>query len=88
MWAAIVCIAGALYDRLAPDEGLRAYYRWVSASASRIALMGVPLVLWPALVAIFGAAFPLFRGETLPSPWFFSVAVLTPLALALKARRA
>ncbi|AKF07599.1 hypothetical protein [Sandaracinus amylolyticus] len=88
VWAAIVCVAGALYDRLAPEEGLRAYYRWVSAGASRIALMGVPVVLWPALVAVFGAAFPLFNGHAFPSPWFFTVAVLTPLALALKTRRA
>ena len=74
---------------LAPEEGLHAYYRWVmSASGSRIALMGVPLVLWPALVAIFGVAFPLIHGDPLPPLWFFSIGVLTPIALLVSLRRA
>jgi hypothetical protein len=96
-WATLVCLAGLLYDRVAREEGLRTYYLWVHSTAlsndgrpstSRIALLGVPLVAWPATMAAFALAFPLMSGDELPPLWFFLVGLLTPAALAVQSARA
>ncbi|MDQ3037761.1 MAG: hypothetical protein M3Y87_35535 [Myxococcota bacterium] len=95
-WAALVCLGGLLYDRVAREEGLRAYYLWVHSalsndrrpSTSRVALLGVPLVAWPATMAAFALAFPLISGDELPPLWFFLVGLLTPAALAAQWARA
>jgi hypothetical protein len=92
-WLTLVCVAGVFYDRLSPDEGVRAYYRWAAsltggAIASRVAVLGVPLVVWPATACVFGVAFPLIHGDELPPAWFFSVGLLTPVALLIQHTRA
>lgn len=88
-WLTLVCIAGVFYDRLSPEEGLHGYYRWAlslggGTSTSRVAVLGVPFVLWPATASVFGVAFPLIHGDELPPLWFFTVALLTPVALFIQ----
>jgi hypothetical protein len=93
-WLTLVCVAGTFYDRLSPHEGLRAYYRWAGSiasgaapRASRVAVLGMPLVLWPATACVFGVVFPLVHGDELPPVWFFTVGLLTPVALLIQHTR-
>ena len=96
-WIGLAGASAVFYDRLDPEEGFSAYWRWFNLAAghrSRIAGLGVPLLFMPPVVMASAYIFPKIDGDKLPPAEFFlgagiiSVAVLVGGIVAQRLRQA